>query len=120
MGLFGKPEVMTGNWGNPTHTSRSYNAIVAAYLDKVGNVKNNTFVSSPENMPATKGELLDCLNGINKKFLVRVSLFTEDELDKYQAPHPLIGLLTVREFLYFTHYHTLRHWETIRKILKGI
>ena len=65
-------------------------------------------------MSTSKAELIENLKGINNKFLVRTSLFTEEELDIYQVPHPLIGLLTCREFLYFTHYHTLRHHETIK------
>jgi hypothetical protein len=30
-------------------------------------------------------------------------------LDEYLLPHPLIGKLTIREILYFTIYHNLRH-----------
>ena len=67
-------------------------------------------------MPASKQELVENLKGINSKFLVRISLLTGKELDTFQVPHPLIGLLTCREFLYFTHYHTLRHCETIKKL----
>lgn len=30
-------------------------------------------------------------------------------------PHPLLGKLTVREFGYFTHYHTEHHFKNIQK-----
>jgi hypothetical protein len=33
----------------------------------------------------------------------------EKDLDQYLIPHPLLGKLTVREMLYFTIYHNLRH-----------
>ena len=116
VGLFGKPEVMLANWGKSNGASRSYDALVALYLEKVGSVGVNTFITAQENLTSSKQQLLDDLKAINRKFLVRVSLFTEKELDVYQVPHPVIGMLTCREFLYFTHYHTLRHCETVKKI----
>ena len=116
VGLFGKPDVMLTNWGKSDRPSGSYDNIVATYLIKVGNIGVNAFITSPENMPASKQELVENLKGINSKFLVRISLLTGKELDTFQVPHPLIGLLTCREFLYFTHYHTLRHCETIKKL----
>ena len=33
----------------------------------------------------------------------------EKELDEYYLPHPILGKLTVREILFFTIYHNLRH-----------
>ncbi len=117
VGLFGKPEIMLANWGKSNRPSGSYDQVVATYLEKVGNVGVNAFITSPDNMTDSKQELIENLKAINNKLLVRVSLFTEQELDMYQVPHPLIGLLTCREFLYFTHYHTLRHCETIKKSL---
>jgi hypothetical protein len=116
VGLFGKPEVMLERWGSSNRPSQTYEQVVAIYLEKVGSVGVNAFITDPENRSTSKQELIENLKGINNKFLVRSSLFTELELDHYQVPHPLIGLLTCREFLYFTHYHTLRHCETIRKL----
>ncbi len=120
VGLFGKPDVMLIQWGKSGRASRSYDQVVATYLEKVGNVGVNAFITSPDNMSNSKQELIENLKGINNKFLARTSLFTEQELDMYQVPHPLIGLLTCREFLYFTHYHTLRHGETIKKLMSPI
>ena len=120
VGLFGKPEVMLANWGKSSGRSASYDEVVARYLEKVGNVGVNAFITSPDNMATSKQELIENLRSINDKFLARASLFTEQELDTYQVPHPLIGLLTCREFLYFTHYHTLRHCDTIKKLMSPI
>jgi len=30
-------------------------------------------------------------------------------VDQYQLPHPVLGKLTIREMLFFTIYHNLRH-----------
>jgi len=46
----------------------------------------------------------------SKQELVSVAeKWNEDELDQYQLPHPILGKLTIREMLYFTIYHNLRH-----------
>ena len=119
VGLFGKHESMLERWGSCNRKSRDYDAIVAAYLEKVGTVGKGLPNFTPENITASKQELIDNLNAINKTFLVISSLFTEKELDMYQVPHPVIGMLTCREFLYFTHYHTGRHCDTMKKLLVG-
>jgi hypothetical protein len=33
----------------------------------------------------------------------------EQDLDRYLLPHPILGKLTVRELLFFTIYHDMRH-----------
>lgn len=115
-GLFGKPSVMEENWGCCHRVGLSYDELVAGYEVKAGSVRGNTFVSGPDDMPRTKAVVLEKLHDIQAKLLVRASLFTDAELDRYQAPHPLLGLLTCREFLYFTHHHTLVHTRSINHI----
>jgi hypothetical protein len=39
----------------------------------------------------------------------KLNKFTEEELDKYILPHPLLGKLTIREMMFFTIYHVLHH-----------
>lgn len=48
------------------------------------------------------------LNAIDK--------WSEEELDTYLVPHPLIGKMTARELLFFTIYHVNHHLNTIKKI----
>ena len=117
VGLFGDPPAMEERWGSSNRTSRAYDAIVAAYLEKVGAVGPGLPEFTPGAITQSKEELADKLKAINNKFLVRASLFTEKELDCYQVPHPVIGMLTCREFLYFTDYHTGRHCEAMKKLL---
>ena len=46
--------------------------------------------------------------------------WSEQQLDKIIAPHPLLGKLTFREILYFTIYHAKHHQLQIKRHLKGI
>ena len=110
---------MAERWGTGSGRSRSYEAIVAAYLQKVGAVGPGLPEFTPAHITESKQQLIGKLKDINNPFLVRASLFTEKELDTYQVPHPVIGMLTCREFLYFTHYHTGRHCDTMKKLLSS-
>ena len=35
--------------------------------------------------------------------------WTEEELDRTNIPHPIMGIITVREMLYFNYYHLYHH-----------
>ena len=56
-----------------------------------------------------KKALLDRWSKANAELLAVAEKWDEDDLDRYQLPHPLIGNLTVREMLFCTIYHNLRH-----------
>ena len=38
---------------------------------------------------------------------------SESDLDTLQAPHPLLGKLTLRELMYFTIYHAQHHQRNV-------
>ena len=42
----------------------------------------------------------------------------DDDLDRYAMPHPLMGLITVREMVLFTIYHNQHHEAGIKKRLE--
>ncbi len=42
-----------------------------------------------------------------------VSSWSDRALDRHQAKHPLLGVMTVRELLYFTLYHNAHHARRI-------
>ena len=119
VGLFGKPELMLQQWGASNRPSRTYDQVVAEYLKIIGNGGQTTKEYVPTGMCATEVEQIGQLHSIHQKFIERTSQLSETDLDTYQVPHPLIGLLTAREFLYFTHYHTKRHNDTLAGLLKG-
>ena len=43
--------------------------------------------------------------------------FSEDEIDTYILPHPLLGKLTIREMIYFTIYHVEHHQNNTKQNL---
>ncbi|MFN8282138.1 MAG: DinB family protein [Chitinophagales bacterium] len=48
--------------------------------------------------------------------LKAIDNWSEEDLDTYILPHPLIGKMTVRELLFFTIYHVGHHLNTMKNI----
>jgi len=44
---------------------------------------------------------------------------SEKNLSKYVIPHPLLGKMSFREFVYFTAYHTEHHFKLMQKYNGG-
>lgn len=44
--------------------------------------------------------------------------YSEQELDTFTLPHPLLGKLTIREIFYLMSYHPLHHQKQIEQMLK--
>jgi hypothetical protein len=45
--------------------------------------------------------------------------WSDDELDAYGMPHPILGVLSVREMLLFTLYHNTHHQRGIARLLSS-
>jgi hypothetical protein len=117
VGLFATPQVMTEKWGNATHPSRSYDEIVETYLEKINNGGKAPAYFVPLTTEPTKDEVIKKFESLNEKYIEGANAMTEQELDMYLLPHPLLGLLTVREFLTFYVYHTKHHHATVKGLL---
>jgi hypothetical protein len=101
-------------FGKPVNLSRSYEEICRIYSDEIakGAKASGTFLPKQEtpDMPEEKKEeLLGQLSMELDKLLSAVEKWEENDLDEVQLPHPIIGKITVREMLFFTIHHNLRH-----------
>jgi len=61
---------------------------------------------------------LDRLQKLAKELSSKAQRFSEEELDMYCIPHPVMGKLTLREMFYFTLYHVQHHDQQILQNLK--
>ena len=114
-GLFGKTDMMLqfGLCGRPR---MDYAEVIDLYLEKLKTFATSGINNTVDGLSPTKKEQIGNLHAINTKFLERAATLPENILDEYQIPHPLIGLITIREWLYFTHYHTLHH----KRVMDGL
>src|SRR5688500_12130861 len=70
----------------------------------------------PPEMTDLKATLLTAWNEGNDRLIAALDALDDEALDSYQLPHPAVGLVTLREMLYFTAYHNKMHWNDIRRI----
>ena len=101
-------------FGKPEHPSRSYEEICKIYSHEIarGATASGRYLpnqENPTNAAEKKQELLSQFSTASADLVSVSEKWTESELDSYLLPHPLIGKLTIREMLYFTIYHNLRH-----------
>jgi hypothetical protein len=101
-------------FGRAEHPSRTYAEMCKAYEDEIarGAQASGRFLPD-QHMPAhaeeQKKRLLERLSKANLDLLTALGGWQDAELDQCQLPHPILGKLTLREMLFFTVYHTLRH-----------
>lgn len=104
-------------FGKANRKSKSYDELVAKYQSKLnaGGRAPGRFVpgGKEKNTEVLEGKLLVLVDSLQKK----VNALSEDQLDQYILPHPLLGKLTLREMIYFTIYHVQHHHKLVQNQL---
>ena len=118
VGLFGKPESME-QFGRSPRSSYSYEEVATRYKTALQTPPPFLLAYRHLDTEGSKADMLANYRSLTAKLLERAALFSEADLDSYQIPHPLLGLLTVREFLHFTAFHTRHHHDIIGKLVIG-
>jgi DinB superfamily len=97
-------------FGKPNRPIRNYNELVQKYLSKLqlGGRATGRFIPQPL-IPQQKEKTIKALESTIVSLCNKISRSTEEDLDKFLLPHPLLGKLTLREMIYFTIYHVEHH-----------
>jgi uncharacterized damage-inducible protein DinB len=102
-------------FGKPDKASVSYEELCQQYRDAIarGGQASGRYLPEKKN-PAgdtedQKRKLIEAWINASTELVSVAEKWPEEDLDRYQLPHPLLGKLTIREMLYFTIYHNLRH-----------
>ncbi len=102
-------------FGKPEEPSRSYEEICERYRNEIakGAQASGRYLpkqeSPSEKADEGKSQLIETWKKAGRELVFAAQAWDEADLDKYQLPHPILGALTVREMLFFTIYHNLRH-----------
>lgn len=101
-------------FGKAQHASRSFDEICKLYQDEIskGAKASGRFLPDDapvENKEQTKEDQLQKVSKTIENLIEACEKWDEETLDQFQLPHPIIGNLTMREMLFFTIYHNLRH-----------
>jgi DinB superfamily len=103
--------------GKPNRPSRSYDELVAKYKLRLeqGGKASGPYIPKPLPAAASSSALLAHFTNTMKKLMDTIERNSDEKLDKYIIPHPLLGKITLRELGYFTIYHTYHHLNSIKE-----
>lgn len=105
-------------FGKANRPSGDYEGLVNKYLDKLSKGGKATGQFVPPAIAYDKKDKLCKQVGEKVQQLCKmVNSCSEEQLDKYILPHPLLGKLTLREMLYFTMHHVEQHLEIAKRNL---
>ena len=101
-------------FGKPEGRSKTYEEICEVYRAEIakGAQASGRFLpeqSLVENAEEKKAQLLLQWSKVSTELVETAGKWNDSDLDGYLLPHPLIGKITIREMLFFTIYHNLRH-----------
>ena len=124
-GLNVPPLALQGLFGRSKAPSRTYEALVAFYDDALaagGKAPANmspVAYRMPDEVSDLRAYLVGEWESSNHRLVTALDKWSEDKLDSYRLPHPLLGKITVREMLYFTLYHNQCHLGDIQRLTGG-
>jgi hypothetical protein len=112
--------ILKWKFGVANRPSKTYEGLVEKYTRKLqeGGKASGRFVPEPVGADA-KEKLITALTKLVNQLAHRTEKHSEEALDKYILPHPLLGKLTLREMLYFTAYHVQHHGMLVERGLKS-
>ena len=102
-------------FGRPARASTSYEGLCQNYRDEIakGAQASGRYLPNQQNPDSDaeikKLRLLAQFSNASRELVAAAEKWTEGDLDDYLLPHPILGKLTIREMLFFTIYHNLRH-----------
>ena len=91
--------------------------VIAKYQQKLLEIPDD-FVNPM--MPRTftindKTELLKAFNREGSNLSKKIGRWSDNQLDRYLLPHPLVGRMLIREFIVWTTYHNRHHLKILQK-----
>jgi hypothetical protein len=107
--------VLRATFGKPDRASMPYEELCQIYREAIarGAQASGRYLPNQENpdagMETKKKELLKQFSKASTELVSAVERWEDREFDEYMLPHPILGKLTIREMLFFTVYHNLRH-----------
>ena len=104
--------ILKNRIGKTNRPSKGYDQVVFRYQERLSEFSGKASPKEYQPKKATHNDLNRMLEGLNKaveSLKKGLNKWTEDQLDEFILPHPLLGKVTVREMLYFSIYHMAHH-----------
>lgn len=104
-------------FGTNNRANRTYPQIVQKYQGKLADnpgVVANISRNMPKMTLTNKTTYISKLEKEKRKLIKQFQKWSEQDLDTYLLPHPLLGRMTVREIVLWTAYHTEHHYLILK------
>jgi len=110
--------VLKFKFGKANRSVRDYDTIVNRYLERLEEAKGafTPFLKSNK-IPQVKDKdyFINRLKTESKKLQYKTKKWSDNDLDTYILPHPLMGKMPIRELLMWTSYHVEHHTNTLKE-----
>lgn len=109
--LMSGPRAVFDQWGTPDSPSKPYDEIAEAYRIALrsGRKALDNMSPRPEDTEQPRA-VIDRFAAVYESLIEAIETWEEADFDRYQLPHPALGLITLREMVYFTSIHTQHHF----------
>lgn len=104
-------------WRKSNRPSKSFDGLVEKYKLKLAQGGRASKMFQPKWIAYAQHQKLTKALQTEVQLLNNlIEQYSENDLDTYLLPHPLLGKLTIREMLYFTIYHVAHHKASIEHL----
>jgi DinB superfamily len=102
-------------FGKPNRPGRNYQELVDRYHQKLaaGGAASGRFIPPIVSWEQKESKVAD-FNLQKDRMVKRLGSWSEEQLDQYLLPHPLLGKITLREMLFFSAYHIQHHTQLLK------
>jgi hypothetical protein len=118
-GALRNPDGLKQMFGTTDKPSEDLEAIKSRYIRVLADL--TAAGKFPYRHIDTEGDQTTILGGfgaVNQKLSDRLMSLSESDMDTLQMPHPVLGLLSVREMLIFIAYHVRHHLNIVETYAK--
>ena len=108
-------------YGVNKNETRSFELLKTLYKNALeGGAKSPTIYIPKPVLFESKNHLIQKHQQLNEAFIDKMNQHSDNALDRYRLPHPILGKVTLRELASFTSFHTKHHLELLRSKLAHI
>ena len=107
-------------YGINKNEARSFQLLQTLYKNALeGGAKSPSIYIPKPVLFESKNHLIQKHATLNQLFIDKMNDHSDNALDRYRLPHPILGKVTLRELASFTSFHTAHHFELLKtKLLK--
>lgn len=116
-----QPAAFFAQFGKLDRSENNYEQVVANYQERSKNVvlKPSSKYAPTPGVTKPREELLTSWKMVQTKLNERLEKWSDEDLKTAVLPHPATGLMTMKEMMLFTIYHTYHHIDGMEKAARG-